>query len=72
MAKVINSYRVANLDGLKEVSVGPSKYAARMKGDASKTGKASQPGEALDDAKARAERYGIDVDGDNVIGLGLF
>lgn len=72
MAKVLNSYRVGNLDGLKEVSVGPSSYDARMNGDASKTGKASVKGEALDDAKARAERYGIDVDGDNVIGLGLF
>lgn len=72
MAKVINTYRVANCDGLKEVSVGPSSYSARMKGDASKTGKASKPGVALDDAKARAERYGIDVDGDNVIGLGLY
>lgn len=71
-AKCVNSFEVSNLDGLKEVSVGPSSYNARMNGDASKTGKASQPGVALDDAKARAERYGIDVDGDNVIGLGLF
>lgn len=72
MAKVVNTYRVANLDGLKEVSVGPSSYSARMNGDASKTGKASVQGEALDDAKARAERYGIDVDASNVVGLGLY
>jgi len=69
--RVVNSFVVSNLDGLKEVPVGPSSYADRMKGDGSKTGKASQPGVALDDAKARAERYGIDVDGDNIIGLGL-
>lgn len=72
MAKVINSYSVANLDGLKEVSVGPSSRANRERGDASIDGRASQPGVALDDAKARAKRYGIDVDSENVVGLGLF
>ena len=72
MAKVINSYSVSNLDGLKEVSVGPSTRTARMNGDASIDGRASKPGVALDDAKARAKRFGIDIDGDNIIGLGLY
>lgn len=71
LAKCINSFEVANLDGLKEVSVGPSSYDARMSGDASIDGRASKPGVGLDDAKARAKRYGFDIDGDNVIGLGL-
>ena len=70
--RVVNSFEVSNLDGLKEVSVGPSSRGARERGDASIDGRASQPGVALDDAKARAERFGIDVDGDNIVGLGLY
>lgn len=71
-AKCINKFEVSSLDGLKEVSVGPSSYANRMRGDYSKDGIASQPAASLDDEKARAERYGIDVDASDVIGLGLY
>ena len=58
-AKCLKKFKVSSLDGLKEVSVGSASYESRMRGDFSKTGKASQPGKSLDDDDARAERYGI-------------
>ena len=69
----INSYEVSGVDGFKEVSVGPAKYDARMKGDFSKTGTAAAADHdiSLDDQKARAERYGVDIDSSDTIGLGL-
>ena len=70
--KCVNEFRVSGVDGFKDVSVGPASYANRMRGDFSKTGKSSKPGEALADVKARAERYGFDVDASEQVGLGLF
>jgi hypothetical protein len=45
-----------------------------MQGDFSKDGKAvaAKRNISLDDQKARAERYGIDLDSSEVVGLGLF
>jgi len=73
-AKCVNKFRVSGVDGFKDVSVGPAKYDARMQGDFSKTGKATAAAKniSLDDQKARAERYGIDLDSSDVVGLGLF
>lgn len=73
--KCVNKFRTAGVDGFKEVSVGPAKYDARMQGDFSKTGKqvaAKKQDISLDDQKARAERYGLDLDSSDVVGLGLF
>ena len=58
-AKCVDKFEVSSLDGLKEVSVGSASYESRMRGDFSKTGKASKPGKSLDDDNARAERYGM-------------
>lgn len=58
-AKCVKKFEVASLDGLKEVSVGPASYDARMRGDFSKNGKASQASKSLDDDDARNKRYGI-------------
>jgi len=73
-AKCVNKFRVTGVDGFKDVSVGPADYDARMRGDFSKTGKAvaAAGNQSLDDQKARAERYGFDVDSSEVVGLGLF
>jgi len=67
-------FRVSGVDGFKDVSVGPAKYDARMRGDYSKDGKAVAAANnlSLDDQKARAERYGLDLDSSEVVGLGLF
>lgn len=72
--KCINTFEVSNVDGFKDVSVGPAKYDARMQGDFSEDGKAvaAKNNLSLDDQKARAERYGIDLDSSEVVGLGLF
>lgn len=71
--KCVSKFRVSGVDGFKDVSVGPAKYNARMQGDFSKDGKASRPVEgSLDDVKARAERYGFDLDSSEEVGLGLF
>lgn len=64
-------YRLSSMDGIKDIKISHATVQAREKGDFSKDGSASQPGVALDDEKARAERYGIDLDHSGDIGLGL-
>ena len=72
-SRVINSYRVSGVDGFKDVSVGPSTAAAREQGDGSIDARyvAAKNDNSHDDVKARAERYGIDIDSSDTIGLGL-
>ena len=72
-SRVVNSYRVSGVDGFKDVSVGPSSTANREQGDGSIDGKyvAAKGDNSHDDVKARAERYGIDIDSSDTIGLGL-
>ena len=71
--RVVNSFEVSGVDGFKDVSVGPAQYNARMQGDFSIDGRyvAAKHNISLDDQKARAERYGLDLDSSDTIGLGL-
>lgn len=74
MAKVLASHRLKQLDGVKEIRFGDASIEARANNDFSKTGKASGPQDlsSFADVKARAERFGIDVDSSEQVGLGLF
>ncbi len=62
MAKVIQSKRLKDLDGVEECTFGDSTVDARRQGDYSKDGqavKASSSDDEFDDVKARQERFGL-------------
>lgn len=71
MAEILKSVRLSSLEGVKDITFGPASVQAREKRDFSKDGSSSLPGENYDDVKARAERYGIDLDHSGDTGLGL-
>lgn len=74
MAKVLASHRLKQLDGVKDIKFGDASIEARAKNDFSVDGRASKAPDnsSFADVKARAERYGIDVDSSEQVGLGLF
>lgn len=59
MAKVLREYRVADLDGVKELRFGEADPEDRMKRDFSKTGKSCKPVPSRDDEKAFEKRLGL-------------
>ncbi len=62
MAKVIQSKRLKNLDGVEECAFGKSTVEARRQGDYSKDGQAvaaTVSDDEFDDVKARQERFGL-------------
>ena len=75
MTQLSNSkvYNLSGLDGVKDVTFGDASVEARAQRDFSKDGSAQKAGfeGSHDDVKARAERYGLDLDSSEVVGLGL-
>lgn len=62
MAKVLQSKRLKNLDGVEECTFGDSTVEARRQGDYSKDGqavKATESDNEFDDVKARHARFGM-------------
>jgi len=65
--------RLSSFDGVKDIKVRHASVEARENRDFSKDGSAmsAEYEGSLDDVKARAERYGLDIDHSGDIGAGL-
>ena len=66
-------YRLFSLGGIKDLNIFKASVQARETRDFSKDGQAvaAAQEESFDDVKARAERYGVDLDRSTEVGLGL-
>lgn len=66
-------YRLSGADGIKDLNIFKASVSAREQRDFSKDGQAvaASQEESLDDVKARAERYGVDLDHSGDVGAGL-
>ena len=73
MASNTKQYRVSGADGIKDIKVAHLSAEQRERGEASKDGQyltAKSEG-SLDDVKARAKRFGLELDSRGHSGLGL-
>lgn len=66
-------YRVSGADGIKDLKIAHLSASQREQGEASKDGQylAAKSEESLDDVKARAKRFGLELDSRGHSGLGL-
>ena len=66
-------YRCSGADGFKDLNIFKASVGAREQGDFSKDGQAvaASQEESLDDVKARAKRFGLELDSRGHSGLGL-
>ena len=66
-------YRLSGADGIKDLNIFKASVRAREQGDFSKDGQAvaASQEESLDDVKARAKRFGLELDSRGHSGLGL-
>lgn len=66
-------YRLFSLSGIKDLNIFKASVSAREQRDFSKDGQAvaAAQEESFADVKARAERYGVDLDRSTEVGLGL-